>query len=236
MTTARDIITAALQDLSAIAIDETPTAIEANNALTYLNRMINTWNAQEFMIYTVQNQIFPYVSGQQIYTMGVGGNFNTTAYPETIEKAYTVDPQGNNYAMQVATNFDEFSDIITQYTQSQLPNLLYNDNNYPLANLTFWPIPNNTGWSVKLWWWQALTSFATLDTVVSLPPGYEEALEFNLAGRLAPKYEKSISPELAAGMADSLSIIKRKNTRIQTLKYDPTLTTRGRVFNWLTGM
>lgn len=235
MTTARDIITSALQDLGAIDITETPSAVEENNALIYLNRMIDTWQAEEMMIYCIQNQTFPYVSGQQIYTIGSGGNFNTTR-PEKIEHAYTIDTQGNAYAMQVTTNYDEYSDIITKYTQSQLPSVLYNDGNYPLSSLYIWPIPNNTSWSLQIWSWQPLQSFPTLDTAVSLPPGYQEALEWNLTGRLAPKYGKEISPTLAAGMSSSIGIVKRANLRIETLKFDPTLVRRGRVFNWLTGM
>jgi len=58
-----------------------------------------------------------------------------------------------------------------------------------------------------------LGSFSALNTTVTLPPGYEDAIVWNLALRLGPSYGKSIRPDVAAFAAEALRAIRTRNTR-----------------------
>lgn len=232
-TTVSDIITAALQDINAIASDETPSAADADVCLKALNRLIQSWQNDSLMIYSILNQIFPFVSGQQSYTIGPGGNFNTQR-PVEITDAYVRDQFGNDYPMYIS-NQEEYSEIITKYTQSPLPTVMYSDGNFPLCNLIFWPIPDGGGYSANLWMWQKIQEFTSITDQVILPPGYERAFEYNLAVEVSPKFGRPVSQDILRLAIEAKVEIERTNYVDNQIRFDPSLTQRGRVFNWLSG-
>jgi len=172
------------------------------------------------MIYNVVPELFNYVGGQASYTMGVGGDFNT-ARPVTIEAAYN---HGNNgtpsqvdFPIEVTTNFERYSEIVTKEVQTQLPIIMYDDGNFPLKTLYFWPIPVDTTYRPQLWSWGIVTSFTSTSDVISLPPGYSRALQKNLAVEISPSFGKQISPALAMQALESKSALKRINYTMDTL-------------------
>jgi hypothetical protein len=234
MATALTIIEAALRNIGALAIEETATAAEAQDALNALNNMIATWNTENLMIYSVSPEVFPVVANQQSYTMGLGGDFNT-ARPVLIENAYMRDSAGNDYQISIV-NYEVYSAIISKYTSSALSTVMYDDQNFPLKTLFFWPKASDASYSFVLWTWKAITSLPTLTTPISLPPGYQSALEYNLAVWLSPRYGRPITQDLKDLAISTKGQLKRANYEVKELVFDPTLTKRGRVFNWLTGI
>lgn len=234
MTTVSDIITSALQNLGAIAIEEAPTAAEAAGALATLNNMISTWNTESLLVYNITENVFPFVAGQASYTIGDGGNFNIPR-PVKIDLAYSRDSQGNDYVMGVTDSPDLYSSIVSKYTQSTFPTFLYDNGDFPLKTLTFWPVPSDASYSAVLWCWGPIASFANLADPVSLPPGYNLALEYNLAVLLAPKYGKKPDETLLALAVSSKAQLKRINYSIKEMSFDPAMTGQGIVFNYYTG-
>lgn len=226
MTTPRDIITDALSDIGIIAIGETPSADDASAALRALNRMISAWQNESLLIYNKQNSIFPFVAGQQSYTLGTGGDFNIPRTVE-IERAYARDTQGNDYPIQIV-NADDWSSICAKYISTSIPGYMYDDGNFPLKSLYFWPKPSDASWSVSLWYWGAIQEFATLDDTIQLPPGYEKMLEYNLAVELAPKYGAQVSDVIANQAMTSKAQVKRINYTINTLQMPSNLPGCGR--------
>ncbi len=233
MATAQTIVEAALRNIGAVAIEEPVSGAEANDALNVLNNMIAIWNTENLLVYSVSPEVFPVVANQASYTMGVGGNFNT-ARPVLIENAYMRDSAGNDYQIGIV-NYDIYSQIITKTTTSTLPTVMYDDQNFPLKTITFWPIAADSSYSFVLWTWRAISALPLLTTAISLPPGYQSALEFNLAVWLCPRYGKSCPPELAALASGTKAQLKKINYEVKQLTFDPSLSNRGRVFNWLTG-
>jgi hypothetical protein len=78
--------------------------------------------------------------------------------------------------------------------------------------------------------WHPLTAFASLDTPVAFPPGYERALQKNLSLELAPGYRDcQVTPALAQQAEQSLALLKLANTRPRYLPLPAGLPTgRGR--------
>lgn len=214
-----NIITDAMADLGALAIEETPTNAEAASGLRALNNLVETWNNESLMIYNVFPQTFAYVSNQQSYTMGTGGNFNADR-PVKIERALNRTGIGQNqtdYPIYVTNNADEYSSIITKQITTTLPVVLYYNGDSPLQTLFFWPVPIDTTYAPVLWVWGMVTSFANMSDDVELPPGYRRALQKNLAIELSPAYGREPSTSLMKQAIESKSQLKRINHTVNTL-------------------
>lgn len=235
MTTVRTLITQAMKDLGAIGVNETPTAAEASDAFEVLNQMIGTWRTESLIVYAKAQNVYTYpVTGQQSYTIGPTGDF-VTDRPVRIDAAYNRDANDNDYLIYVAKDFKDYSDLITKNVTANLVTLLYYDPTYPNGTIYLWPTPNTDSYRLVLWTWDTVEEFASLDTVIALPPGYERALRSNLAVELSPRYGREVSNILMKTAIESKAQIKRTNVTIATMKFDTGITPRGLTFNYLTG-
>lgn len=235
MSTARDLITLSLKDIGAIAAGEAPSAAEASDGLAIINNMLDRWSAKSLMIFDRVVEKFQLVIGTQSYTIGTGGTFNTTR-PQIIDDA-TIEVQGtvqlNEFSLTVI-NIDDWSRISIKSTQTAIPQVLYMENSFPLATINLWPVPGAAN-KIVLYSWKPLTSIATLDTAITLPPGFFEAIQYNLDLRLAPQYGKQLDPQIIQMAMDSMADIKQMNSKPIYLATDLGTQSRGRPFNWLTG-
>lgn len=83
MVTARDIITAALQDAGVTGVGQTPSGEDMNDALFRLNNMLGQWNRQRWLVFHTVD-VTCISNGNISYTVGLGGNFNI-ARPDRLE-------------------------------------------------------------------------------------------------------------------------------------------------------
>lgn len=234
-TSVHDICTGALQNIGAVAIEETPTAAELIGAMNVLNNMIEAWNTESLAVPGVRPETFALAAGQATRTIGTGGDFNT-ARPVRIVKARIKDAAGTEYDCEVTENYDYYASIIVKSTQSVLPTLIYDDGGFPLKTLYFWPVPSDASYSVVLWNMEQISGFTSLSDNVIVQPGCKRALEYNLSIELGPKYGKKATADLIQLAIMSKADLKRSNYTIGELKADPGLVgSGGRPFNWLTG-
>lgn len=220
--TARDLINRSLQLLNVIAVGETVDATEAEQALVRLNQLISTLATQRLSLFYESRTLYNFVVGQQDYTLGPGGDFNTTR-PLFISRMSMLDDVSNpTYPLELPLNIWTTKDWQLQSIKavtSTYPLAVYPNYAFPLMTLSFWPIPQLAVKAV-LYLPVALTSFTTLDTDLSFPPGYDEMLEYNLALRLARPYGL-VPPEDVVMMArDSMASIKRANRRLEDVSLD----------------
>lgn len=226
---AQDLIASSMRLIGALASGETPTGAEASDALLVLNQMLDSWNAERLMIFTISIAEYPLVVGQQTYTLGTGGNFNA-ARPAKIERMSIVSlmnpAQPLELPMQYFTTKDWQEQIPVKLINSTLPLVVYDDGAFPLRNLNFWPIPT-INVNTRIYSWTALSSFANLTTDLTFPPGYLEALRYNLAARLMaemPGDFNQITGALVPKLAmDALARIRDMNTVEIQLRCDEAL-------------
>ncbi len=233
--TALDLINGSLRLLGVLATGEAPAADEANDALNALNEMLDSWSTESLLIYAKIIESFALVGGQQVYTMGSGGNFNT-ARPLSVERA-AISVLSSNPANEIPLellNLDQWANINVKTVTSSIPLKLYIDGANPLTNLNLWPIPTVAN-NIVLYSWKPLSSIATLQTAIVIPPGYLKALRFNLAMTLAAEFGRQVDPIVAAGAAESKASIKRMNVKDQLLVTDPAIAAHSKSFNWITG-
>lgn len=216
MTTVLDLITDALQDANILAADEAASPSDAQKAFRLLNRMLDADSTEKLMIYNNVQEVFPFISGQETYNIGPGGDFNTSR-PDNITGAYVRDPNGNDIQVNVI-NYAEYSEIISKQISGTIPLVVYYNAGYPLSQLTFWPVPTDTDYRFVLWSWKPLTSFVTINDAVSLAPGYEEYIETNLAVRCCIAYNRQLPDELVLWAQKSKDKMKRINAFVPLLK------------------
>lgn len=235
MATALDLIQASMRMIGVLASGESLSANEATDALSSLNRMLATWSNENLLIYSKTLETFTLVSNQQSYTMGSGGNFNTTR-PQLIENA-SLRTTSSSTALDLPIEIidkDQWASISVKSIASSIPTKLFVQSTYPLATLWLWPIPSDAN-TLVLWSWKTLSSIATTAATVDLPPGYEDAIIWNLAVRLGPEYGRPADPMVVAEAAESKAAIKRMNHKPQLLTIDSALLSHRPTFRWLTG-
>lgn len=219
--------------IGVLAEGESASAEQLADGLSSANDLINSWSAgEQLVIPQIVREEFTLVSSTGSYTIGASGTFNTTR-PISIEEAKIEDQSASptaEYPLEII-NIKSRADIVSKDLQSTFPTQLYVEWANPLAILYLWPVPTAAN-KLVLYSKKPLTAIAA-STSITLPPGYDKALRYNLAIDLAPEYGKTISQEVAKGASDSLANIKRNNIKPMYLQCDSALVNKQ--FNILTG-
>jgi hypothetical protein len=215
MVTARDICTKALQKIGALVKSEPPSADEASDALDSLNAMIASWSNDSLNIYARTWETFN-LTGAASYTIGTGGNFNTVR-PASIIEAYirngTLD-----YPLAVVDD-GTYNDITFKSLQG-IPQFINYSNDYPLGIMRLYP-RDNPAYTLFVLTEKPVTQFATLDTQMILPDGWERALVYNLAIELAPEYSQKPDASIFKIAKDSLGAIRTKVAQVRSMDAFP---------------
>jgi hypothetical protein len=221
MATALDLINKALHLCGAKDPLEDATAKEASDGLASLNNMLDSWSTDRLFVYQVAKYNYAWPAGASSRTVGVGGDIPISR-PLKVEGGYIVD-NSITYPLQMI-NREGYDSIPQKTLQVNYPEWLYYDPGFPLGTLYIYTVPAST-LQTFINYWLMLQTFTTLTDVVSLPPGYERAITFNLAVEISAEYNMKISPAVAAVAASSAGKIKRLNappvTSVLEVAYSP---------------
>ena len=192
------------------------------------------------MVFNQVEQSWPLSSGVVAYTLGAAGSLATTgglrAQKITAWRAASGDMTkgGEVLAMedfgaaatmaqaqliQLATRAALKGVIasVPSTITTPIPSVVGADTSYPSINIRVFPPPSSAPGVIELHYWTPIASFSTVGDTVSLPPGYEDMLHFNLAVHLAPQYARAtgITQELAANAQNSKAAIIQQNTMMR---------------------
>lgn len=229
--TVRELIKGSLRLIGAISSGETPSAAEEADALSSLNDLLESWSAEGFLVHQIVREVFPLTVNQASYTMGVGGNFNTSR-PLLLSDASILD--GSSEIPLKLISVQEFQDISIKTTTSNIAQKIYALGSYPLETLTLWPVPSTAN-SLVTYSLKPLTAFTAVSNEVSFPPGYQRALRYNLALDMSPEYGKDPSAMIAMVAAETKADLKRKNIPAPIMSSDVSGLFEGNTFNINTG-
>lgn len=220
---AYDIVKSALRALGVKDPGEDLSAAQGQDGLAALNQMIDAWQIDRLSIFTVNISDFPFIVGNQAYTVGPGGTF-AMARPAQIERLSVV-LAGSGIELPIRYSLDEseWQSVLMKTVGTTYPWFCYDAGDFPLRTLNFWPIPRQAN-TCRLYSWAGLTQFADLDTEYQFPPGYAEAIRFNLALRLAPDYTVEPSAMVMKLALEGKARIASKNVEIGKLKCDEFIT------------
>lgn len=236
-STALDLITLAMRGAGIIGQGEPAPEDEANDALVILNDMVESWSLEKLFCYSIQRYAFTIATLKQVYTIGPGGDFDAgIAWPSKIESAFVQLPSSGSTSelpMEVV-DYDRWSEIVVKGTTSSLGRTVWPDYQFPLGNLSFWPIPNATQTFI-FYIRQVLQKLPTLQTTLVYPPGYRRAMRYGLQKELYGAYDREVPQDIVDKASESKATVKRINKRVLYMHCDAALLGTSRAFNWLTG-
>lgn len=226
MSTTLEIITKALQKIGAVTKSETISADDAADALSSLNAMISSWSLDSLLVYASILESFTLTAGDSSYTIGSTGDFNTSR-PTEILSAYIRD-NTTDTGLNIIT--EEEYDTISVKSFSGKPSLICYTPSYPLGTIKLDKLPDQT-YTLFLLSKKPFSSYALSDDV-TLPPGFERAIVYNLALELAPEYGQPLDASVASIARDSLSLIKTANVRATKIPYSKDLGVKNIFTGW----
>jgi len=214
-----------------IGSGETPTAEEAADALATLSDILENWGTEPMSLWGTANFVGSTVGGQGTYTIGPGGNFNTTR-PSQINAAF-VNFNGVDFTLDVVGQLD-YNKISLKTYQQPIANQLLYVNDFPLGLITLWPVPT-AAMPITLTFDRLLTQIPNLATVINYPPGAAKALRYALAIELATEFGAPLDQSMVAIAADAKADYKRSNKQPVRASFDAALTGHFGTGNWRTG-
>jgi hypothetical protein len=193
---AQQLIKKAMQKAGIIAKSETPTNDELQDALIDLNMMLNSWSAENLMVFGTVQENFTLVDGTRTYTIGVGQTFNT-AKPLRITGAFIRDSNNVDSGLDIIG-----PDLYDSYTDKAIgegrPDVLNYDAGLtqqatPTGTISLYPIPD-TAYTLYIDSYKYLTEIATINTTITLDKVYEEAIVYSLIPRIWREYHDNNEP------------------------------------------
>lgn len=223
--TVRTIATDALTELGIYQPGETLTAADANLCLLRIQNQLDAWQANALTFVRQLRTVFVLPSGSTSVSVGIGQTVNITR-PVTINACNFIIPSVVP-SVEVPIGImdeDAFAALSIKQLSSALPIQCFYEQDITgsTGTLTFWPqVSQNV--SIALYTPQAIDVPATLDTVLTGPPGYAEAFMYNLADRLQKPFGQPPDPALAQKAARAFETITAPNVRPGVMGVDPAI-------------
>lgn len=232
-TTAGDILTLALFDAGIVATGQVPNAQDSNNALTRLNYMLAEWEHQRWLVWHLLD-LSIVSTGAQSYSVGPGGDIDIVRAPDRLEAAFfrqLVQSQPNqiDYPLDILQSREDYNLIALKNLRS-FPMTVFYDSSFPLGRVYPWPIMQPNIYELHLSVKEVLSQIPLLNTVLTFPAEYYNAILYNMAVRLRQAYDLPEQPSAIALAKKSLNVIRGANTQIARLQM-PTDLQRPGIYN-----
>ena len=188
---------------------------EGNDALRVANSMLDAWKAKRGLVWAILRSTFPLVPNQLIYTIGDSGAADfAIERPEKIEAAgYLYHGEGRELEIPIAVlNDRQWQGESIKDLPGTIATKLYYEPATPNGIIHLLPVPSTSD-TLALYLWRTLNKIATPDDPIQLAPNYQEAIEYNLAVRLAARYPERANISQVSMMiaAQSLRTIMAMN-------------------------
>lgn len=228
MPTAQQILTRSAKAIGYLGRTETLTAQDANDGLDAFNQLIQSWAGENLMSYANQTITHTLVANTSSYTIGSGGNIDTTR-PDKISQAWIRDNNNLDYPMEILPQ-DRWNNIGMKSITSQIPTTLFYDPQYPLGIVNIFPSPL-LAYELRANAIVQLTQFSTMTHSLSVPPAYERAYVLNCALELVTSgFHCGLSDRDYAKLINNAGTakanLKRNNIKEVLAKYDDAIISR----------
>ncbi len=181
-----------------------------------LNSLIDSWKLEELLVWAENRATFPLTPNKPSYTIGDQADnpdwVTAGGPPVDLLRAGLILPNTQSIEVPLwVTTPEEYSGIMNNSELASEPLALYYRPEADLGVITPWPIPTTVN-TVALYFPESVQQFADPNAAIRLMPGYQHALEYNLALELAVLYPKSqLQPYVVEEAKRAKAVIKAKN-------------------------
>lgn len=193
MATFQNLVDGALRLVGRLGSGDSPSSTESADYLIVLNEMLDSWSAKLGPIFAETTDSLTWTGAAASMTIGVSGGFNT-ARPVQILSAWFRRSGTDDYEIKLITH-QQYQAIQRKAQASDTPQYLaYNPTfSSSLGTLFVWPVPSSS-WTLRLVSLKPLSTVSALSDTVTLPPGFQEAIRYNLAIHFRPENGGEIDP------------------------------------------
>jgi hypothetical protein len=193
---------------------------QGTEGLQVLNSLLDQWQTQRLFVLVISRLVFPVVPNQASYTVGPLGDISINRPEKLWGAGYVftdVDPEVE-VPLECWNDQNWKANTIKSFT-SPIPYAAYYQADFDIngcATLYLWPIPtNNANFVLYVWSNGILNQVPSLSTNLVFPPGYQNALEMNLAVEIAARFPRAkLSPLTIEIAKSSKSWVKNVNAPV----------------------
>ena len=223
-TTGAKLVKAALRKLGVIESGEELKGNELADALEEMNRMLDNWNTEELLVHVVNRNAWTISAATSTLEIGPGGSLDQIR-PQRIEPGQVFIKENEIEYPTTIWQLDRWTRIADKTTTGR-PHIIYYEANHPLGKIYLWPVTDKN-YDIVIYSWELLGQISNINQQMAFPPGYADAIMWELAKRLAPEYGKPVPSTVKDGAREGKANVKRINSQTPELRVDPALLERG---------
>jgi len=218
---AQAIIKAALRDIGVASPGFTISPSDEADALEDLNHIIDSLSTVSTSQFERTRESFPLVADQAEYTIGSGGDFNTTR-PEEVHLVWLEDLNTDPITYEMELIVSRRYDNIQLKGTGTIPNRAHYDPQHPLGKFFIYPTPSSSesGWNFFIDSMKAIAQFTDLTTDNPLPAEYFQFLRYQLGLVLASPFGKVLPPWVQVLADQTERDLKNRNFRPTQIEND----------------
>jgi hypothetical protein len=221
--TVLDIIKAAMGHLGVLDPAEEPAASDSDSFCRGLASLLDAWQLDPQAV--IGREELTYIPSGATFTIGPGGNIDRRAPAGIVAAFYRRSGLDTPVGVKPLENYLSQASKTTQGT----PDFIAYEHDG--ASGTVYVYPSGDGVSeLHMWVLQDVVpdfQSITVTSTLSLPSGYRNALEWNLASELAADYPSNRTSFVEAKASRALKRLKRSNVRISELSMPDGVSTSG---------
>lgn len=248
-----DIIAYAQRASGLLGVGQVALPQDTSDAQTALMLMLQQWRQKRWLVFRLDNVIFPLLPTKGDYTIGVAGTtpapdvvVSGNFRPANVQSCFLRQEVGSgpnsypvDFPMRILESRQQYDQIALKSLQSWPASIFY-DPTIPNATIKVWPIPIQNLFSLYVSFQQAIDMAGEAGAAVELdsyvPVETQEAIVYNLAGRLCVNYAVPVNPALAAAARSTLNTMRMTNFALGPLVMPSALRGSTRLKNPMAGL
>ena len=234
MPTCRAICTDALVEIGVVSEAESMTAPQGAFCLLRLQHLIDAWQAQRITLALQRRTQFTLPNGLSTATLGPAGGTVTMVRPVWVDTVTYIVP-GSSPVVEVPLSpmdLDSYAALSIKFLRSALPTRYFYQTSLDtvLGSLFIYPRVTQAV-DLVVYNPEGLGVPATLDSLITGPPGYQQTLVYQLALRLVTPFGVEMPAALPSLAKEAWDTMARTNVSPGLLSVDPALVGTGAGYN-----